>query len=303
MGPQDRTVERILDELATRAQGVVTRSELLDAGVSAKQIRGRIGKGLLIVEFPGVYRVGHRAPSLEARYMAAVRACGDGAVLFRRAGGHLFGLLRDRAPAPEVLAPTERRIDGVTAKRSRRIEARDVTTYKRIPVTTVPRTLVDLAAVLSLEDLARACHEAGVRYYTTPREVDRVLARRPRSPGAANLRRVLHGDAHVTLSALERTFLRILRDAGLPLPVTNKVAGGRRVDCRWPDHRLTVELNGYRYHRSRHAWEQDHRRRREARARGDEFRTYTYADVFEDPSFMLAELGELLQASSPRHVG
>jgi very-short-patch-repair endonuclease len=85
--------------------------------------------------------------------------------------------------------------------------------------------------------------------------------------------------------------------------VTNKVAGGRRVDCRWPDHRLTVELNGYRYHRSRHAWEQDHRRRREAHARGDEFRTYTYADVFEDPSFMLVELSELLQASSPRHVG
>jgi hypothetical protein len=158
----------------------------------------------------------------------------------------------------------------------------------------VPRTLVDLAAVLSLDDLARACHEAGVRFHTTPRQVDAVLARRPRSPGAANLKRVLHGDAHVTLSALERAFLRVLRDAGLPLPVTNKVASGRRVDCRWPDRRLTVELNGYRYHGSRHAWEQDYQRRRDARARGDEFRTYTYADVFEDPSFMLDELGELL---------
>lgn len=302
MAGQGRTVERILDRLATREHGVVTRRALLDAGVTEDQVDDRIEKGLLIVEFRGVYRVGHRAPSLEARYMAAVRACGDGAVLFRRAGGHLFGLLRGGAPALEVLAPTERRIEGVTTKRSRRIEPRDVTRYKQIPVTTVPRTLVDLAAVLSLEDLARACHEAGVRYDTTPRDVDRVLARRPRSPGAANLMRVLYGDAHVTLSALERAFLRILRDAGLPLPVTNKVAGGRRVDCRWPDHHLTVELNGYRYHRSRHAWEQDHQRRREAHARGDEFRTYTYADVFEDPSFMLAELGGLLQASSPRQV-
>ena len=65
------------------------------------------------------------------------------------------------------------------------------------------------------------------------------------------------------------------RKNGLALPETNRVAGGRRVDCRWPERRLTVELDGYRYHRSRHAWEQDRRREREARARGDEFRRYT----------------------------
>jgi very-short-patch-repair endonuclease len=69
---------------------------------------------------------------------------------------------------------------------------------------------------------------------------------------------------------------------------------GRRVDCRWPDHRLTVELDSYRYHHSRHAWEQDRRREREARARGDEFRRYTYGDVFESPGRMLAELRDLL---------
>ena len=66
------------------------------------------------------------------------------------------------------------------------------------------------------------------------------------------------------------------------------------MDCRWPAHRLTVELDGYRYHRSRHAWEQDRRREREARARGDEFRRYTYGDVFEQPEFMLSELRGLL---------
>jgi very-short-patch-repair endonuclease len=71
-------------------------------------------------------------------------------------------------------------------------------------------------------------------------------------------------------------------------------AGGRRVDCRWPEHRLTVELDGYRFHNSRYAWEQDRRREREARARDDEFRRYSYADVFEDSAFMLAELRDLL---------
>jgi very-short-patch-repair endonuclease len=109
---------------------------------------------------------------------------------------------------------------------------------------------------------------------------------------------VLRGDVHVTLSTLERRFLRLLKDANLPLPQTNKVAGGRRVDCRWPERRLTVELDGYRYHQSRHAWEQDRKREREARVRGDEFRRYTYGDVVEDPRFMLRELGELLLRAS-----
>ena len=94
----------------------------------------------------------------------------------------------------------------------------------------------------------------------------------------------------VTLSKLEAGFLTRLKRAGLALPETNRPAGGRRVDCRWPEQRLTVELDGYRYHHSRHAWEQDHRREREARARGDEFRRYTYGDVFEEPELMLAEL-------------
>ena len=113
--------------------------------------------------------------------------------------------------------------------------------------------------------------------------------------GAAKLRAVLRGDVQVTLSELERRFQERLKEAGLPLPKTNKPAHGRRVDCRWPDHRLTVELDSYRYHHSRHAWEQDRRREREARARGDEFRRYTYGDVVESPRLMLAELRALLR--------
>ena len=77
---------------------------------------------------------------------------------------------------------------------------------------------------------------------------------------------------------------RLAHAADLPLPRTNKVAGGRRVDCRWPAHRLTVELDGFRFHNSRYAWRQGLKREREARARGDEFRRYDYEDVFEHPS-------------------
>ena len=162
-------------------------------------------------------------------------------------------------------------------------------------MTTVARTLVDVAAVLGQDALARVCHEASVLHGTTPDQVEAVLARQPRSPGAGTLRRILHGDTHITLSALERRFLRVLKDERLPLPKTNRPAGGRYVDCRWPALRLTVELDSYRFHRTRHSWENDRRREREAHARGDDFRRYTYGDVFEDQRLMLAELRLLLK--------
>ena len=161
-----------------------------------------------------------------------------------------------------------------------------------IPVDDVARTLVDLAAVLSAEALRAAMRrECGTGRL---RGRWRLCWRSGPTPRARAGAEVLRGEVRVTLSSLERGFLRRLEEAGLPLPQTNRPAGGRRVDCRWPQHRLTVELDGYRYHSSRHAWETDRRREREARARGDEFRRYTYGDVEEWPAWMLSELRALL---------
>ena len=286
--------------IADRAHGTASRAELLEAGITAAQIESRLASGALLREYRGAYRVGHRAPSVEARYIAAVKACGEGALLSGRAAAFLFGLLRGAAPPPpEVTAPTERRVRGVQTRRSRRMDPREATIWRRIPVTTVARTLVDLAAVMTPDELGRACHEAGVRHRTTPAEVEAVLARRRNRPGAGGLRQVLRGDVRVTLSKLEARFLRRLREAGLALPETNRLAGERRVDCRWPDLRVTVELDSYRYHQSRHAWEQDRRREREAHARGDQFRRYTYGDVVERPAAMMDELRGLLSAHRP----
>ena len=167
----------------------------------------------------------------------------------------------------------ERRVAGIATRRCRRLHPRETTLWRGVPVTSPARTLV------------------------TPRQVEAVLARRSNTRGAAELRRVLRGDVRVTLSKLESAFLALLRNERLPLPETNRPAGGRRVDCRWPKLKLTVELDSYRYHSSRHAWEQDRRREREARARGDEFRRYTYGDVLESPRLMLGELRALLTAS------
>src|SRR5919106_1466661 len=130
MRRQSRTVEQRIAEIADNAHGVVTRRELLAVGVSASGIDRRLRKGVLHSESPGVYRVGHRAPSVEARYIAAVHACGEGAVLSGRAAGHLLGLLKGRPPKPEVTAPTERDIDGIETRHSRRLDPRDVTTWR-----------------------------------------------------------------------------------------------------------------------------------------------------------------------------
>jgi predicted transcriptional regulator of viral defense system len=278
-----------------RAQyGLATRRQLLAAGLSPTQIVDRVGRGALIRVHRGVYGVGHAPAAVEARYLAAVLACGDGAVLSGQAAGHLLGILKRPPRRPEVTTTTERRVAGVRTTRTRGLDARDRTTWRAIPVTSPARTLVDLAAVLALDALARACHEAGVLHRTTPAHVTEALCRRPNAAGAARLRRVLSGEVRVTLSVLERRFLDVLRAARLPLPQTNRPAGTRRVDCRWPERRLTIELDSYRFHSSRHAWEQDRLREREAYARGDDFRRFTYGDVTDDPRAMLAELRALL---------
>lgn len=192
------------------------------------------------------------------------------------------------------MTPTERKVKGLKTTRTRTLDRRDATKVNGIPVTTVPRTLVDLAAVLTEDELARACHEAGVKYRTTPKQVEAVLERRPNTKGATKLRRVMTGEVKVSLSKLEKRFLERLEAEDLPLPETNRPAGGRRVDCRWPDKGVTVELDGFRFHNSRHAWRQGLKREREARKRGDEFRRYDYEDVFVHPEEMLDELRELL---------
>lgn len=284
----------ILAELAGTTHGVVTRKELLDAGITKAELKSRLLAGSLIRIHRGVFRVGHCAPSLEARYLAAVKACGDQSLLAGRAAAYLLGLLRRSPSLPEVLTPSQRRPKGVATRRARRSDLVDATEWSGIPVTTIPRTLVDLAAVLAEDDLARAFHEAVVKHRARPDRVEAVLARRHNWPGARKLRRVVWGETPVTLSRLEQRFLARLRAAGVPQPEMNKRVDGRYVDCRWPGCRLTVELDSYSYHGTRYAWEQDHEREREARARGDEFRRYTWRDVDEDPGPMIADLRSLL---------
>src|SRR5437870_3633316 len=108
MGHQDGT-DAVIARLAWRSHGVVTRQQLLANGVTKKQIRTRIARGSLIVVYPGVYRVGHRAPSIEATYVAAVLACGEGALLMSLPAAHLYRLTKGEPPGPIVKTRTARR--------------------------------------------------------------------------------------------------------------------------------------------------------------------------------------------------
>jgi len=298
MRGKDGTVDREIALIAAMQHGNVTRGQLLGIGLSPAAIHRRLERGLLFGEYRGVYRVGHQAPSLCARYMGAVLACGEGSLLRGLAAASLLRLSKDRPAPPEVLTRTNRQVRGVRIQRSRSFDARDAWRFDGIPVTTIARTMVDLAAHLSRKVLGRAFHEAAVLYRVTPEEVEAVLARRPTSPGAGKLRRVLRGDDN-TLSAMEDRFLELMRREGLPLPQTNRRAGSRWLDCRWAEYTLTVELDSYRYHHTRHAWERDQRRERLVRASGDEFRRYTHDDVMVAPALMIRELRQLLPAKNP----
>src|SRR4051794_16665176 len=147
MRHQVTTADRRIAAIAENAFGVVTHEELVGASVTLGEIRARLNRGSLLPVFRGVYRVGHMAPSTEATYIAAVKACGDGAVLSGRAAAHLFGLIKGRPPTADVTAPTKRRVKGITTHRST-LHPSDRTIHNRIPTTTPARTIVDLAATL-----------------------------------------------------------------------------------------------------------------------------------------------------------
>ena len=300
MADQNRTVDERIARIASASSGVVTWAQLRRAGVTHNEISRRARRGTLIRVHRGVYRVGHAAPSTEATYLAAVKACGEGAVLHDRAAAYHLVLLPPKCmpPGSKVMCPTERSVPGVLTRRSRRIHPLDVTTHAGIPVTTVPRTLLDLAAGSDDDEFLWACHQAWVRWRTGPQEVRRVLERHANATGAGRLRGVVLGETRVTLSRLEGVFLSLLTKHGIEPPETNRSAGGKYVDCRWRG-RLTVELVSYAFHASNWAWERDHERRRDARAREEEFRVYTWTDVTQRASETANEVRSILAAARP----
>lgn len=282
--------------IATGQWGRVAWCQLVAVGIDRHTIQRWLRDGRLHSVHHGVYAVGHTAPSVEADYMAAVLAGGPGAVLSHRSAARLLRLLRRAAaPPPEITVPSTagRRRPGIVVHRVPASAARDRAIVAGIPVTAVPRVLLDLAPSTAPDELARLCHEAWIHHRTTPAQIESCIARHPHKKGAAKLRRALGSD--VTLSQLESGFVSLLARHALPLPRTNVVRRGDRVDCHWPRHGLTVELLSYGFHASRQAFERDVGRRRRSN-----HVAYTYGDVFERGAATIADLRGRLAASAPR---
>lgn len=282
----------ITARLAREQHGRVAWRQLVDAGIDRHLIHRWLEDGRLRAVHRGVYAVGHTAPSVHGHYMAAVLAGGDGAVLSHRAAGHLLKLLRG-TPPPEITVPTtaHRRRPGIVIHRVRALHPRDLCFVDGIPITIVPRILLDLASALQPADLSRACHEAWVHHRVTPEFMEACIARNPGKPGAALLRHAFGSD--VTLSTLEDAFIELVEAHGLPLPRTNIDVGGDKVDCHWPQYGVTIELHSYRFHATRHAFERDMTRRRHSN-----HVAYSYGDVVERGARTVAELRELLERAA-----
>lgn len=295
-----------LAALAGRQHGVVSKAQLAELGLTRDAVRRRIDKKRLQSLYKGVFAVGHVALTVDSRRLAAVMAYGPGALLSHRAAGSAQGLLPS-SPQLEVTVPHARRPKpGIVLHRSRLIHPEDHATVRGIPVTSVARTLVDLADVLTQERLAKAVHEAEVQRAFDLTAIERVLDRLPGRTGRHRLQRVLiayEHDPHFTRSRGERRFLALCKRHGLPPPQTNLWIAGYEVDAYWPDVRVAIEIDGAEVHDTRKAFHEDRARDRRLAAEGIHVVRITWLD-FDDETRLAAELrairaGAALAAGSP----
>jgi hypothetical protein len=262
---QSRSADSAIAALAARQHGRVARWQLLELGVGRRAIGHRVARGWLLVEWPGVYAVGHPSRTLEGRFMAAVLASGPDAVLSHRSAAMLWGIRRTDRAGIEVTTPRDRRpLRGIERHRSS-LPPDEVTTHRGIPVTTVPRTLLDLAAVLNVRQFARAVNEVEVQRLWDPLSLNDVVQRHPHRRGVQAIRSILEDEhiGHITRCELEKRFLEFVQGAGLPTPEANAhlYAAGRwfEVDCLWRRDRLrdrALQVAGWRIVRI--TWRQLH---------------------------------------------
>jgi very-short-patch-repair endonuclease len=296
----EAAVDGRLAELAAAQHGVVSLTQLRGLGLGARAAQYRGARGRLHRVHRGVYAVGHRLLSPDGNRVAAVLACGPGAVLSHRSAAAAWGIRASHRARIEVTRTGRGRV-------SPRIEihgvvslAPDDTTHLRaIPITSLARTLVDLAAVIPEPALERAVHEAEVLRLLDVAAVHAAIARAPNRRGIAALRAILGTPSPgPTRSALERRFLALCRGGDLPMPRLNAwVALDERrveVDALWEPERLIVELDGAATHHTTRRFHEDRRRDAALAARGYVVVRLTWPRVAGEPDAVVEELGRVL---------
>jgi very-short-patch-repair endonuclease len=269
-------------EIAARQHGVVSRKQLAHVGLGPKAIDRRVRIGSLHRMHRGVYSIGYRPLTREARWMGAVLGHGDDAALSHACATALWEIRPYNGIWIDVTVPTRggrTRRERIRLHRSSTLGAEDLTTHRGIPVTTVARTLLDVAATSREPSLARTIEQTEIRRLFELTAVDETLARNPHHPGAKKLTQALALYRHdeLTRSELEAIFRALCHDHGLPHPLVNHTVEGKEVDFLWPDQRLVVETDGRATHFTLAAYERD--RARDAHLLALGYRTMRVTDL------------------------
>jgi hypothetical protein len=289
---------RLIRDLAERQHGVVARRQLIAGGLSCALIDQRVNCGALLIVHRGVYAIGPRRWDLRERLMAAVLACGDGAVLSHASAARLWGIRGSRGPVEVTRASggTPRR--GIRAHQVR-LQADEMTTHVAIPITTIERTLLDIAPRLDRQQMERAVVEADRSGHLQWGVLRRVIAGGRGRPGVGLIRAVAKAAdpaAKEARSPPEIDLLALCRDTGLPTPVVNVLVEDHLVDFYWPAQRLVVETDSYTYHGDPLSFERDHRRTAELTLAGYEVRRVTREMLEGSPEQVIALIQGALQA-------
>jgi hypothetical protein len=300
-----------LADLAKRQHGVVSVRQLTrPLGYSRYEVARATAAGRLHRIHRGVYAVGHTRLTQQGRCLAAVLACGPGALLSHRSAAWLWGLSK-APPAPfEVTAAVPRRPrPPIVLHYVRALEAEDRALREGIPVTSAARTLLDNAAGARFDRLQRLIERSEELRLFDLVLVESVLARNAGHHGAGPLRRALalYRPPPFTRSGLERRFLDLVAEAGLPRPSTGFNEIGFELDVYWPEQRFAVELDTFETHGTRAAFERDRLRQEELKLAGIEMVRLTGTRLEREPSQVIDRIARLLaqrgQAPTKRKLG
>lgn len=287
-----------LASLAEKQHGVVSLQQLIGPlGYSRSAVARGVEQGRLHRLYRGVFAVGHRCIPLQGRCLAAVFACGQGALLSHHSAAWLWGIAK-WSPVPIHVTTRFWRSPRPPLRlhQSRTLTAEDWVEREGIPVTAIPRTLLDLAACIRVEWLERIIERTEELKQFDLRPVEALLERTSGHPGWGRLRRAiaLYAPPPFTRSEFERDFFAAVLEAGLPRPVTNFVEAGFELDLYWPEHRFAVELDTFATHGSHQAFERDRLRAEDLMLAEIAMDRVTDVRFAREPDAVLARLARLL---------
>jgi very-short-patch-repair endonuclease len=286
-----------LAKLAGAQYGVVSHRQLRRLGFSTAAIGRSSGANRLLRVHRGVYAVGHGGISNHGRCMAAVLACGDRAVLSHMSAGWLWGLFPKCPVEAEVTIPRHGRgRSGVKTHHPASLSPREWGTLERIPVTSLARTLLDLAATTPAWRLEQAIERAERLGRLDLIEIDALLRQRHGEGGTRRLHRALdiYRDPASSRSRTELLFLDLVKKAKLPRPATNTFVAGYEVDAYWEAERFAVEVDGWDTHRTRKAFESDPLRQEDLKLAGIDSIRITARRIEREPQLVAKRLATLL---------